>query len=408
VLTLGLTPAEKTALLAELRSSAQRMRVRVKVLDRDEKVIQSLDAPAGQIVSGSIDVDATADVTRSLDLELLDERHALGFDVASPAKAGLFADNFVAVERGVFVDTLSRWIDVPVFWGPLTNFSREGDRVKLEGQGKEALGLSPHFATQGYTIRKGRRVDDAIRDVMDRIGETRYALPDMGARLPRHAVVEPDEEPWRVVKFGWEAEDRVIRGKGKNRHKERVTVDYNGLVSLAGNMNLFYNGNGRLAARRRSRDPVLVLEEGRDLSARPVPRFDALAARNTVVVTGAKITRGKKPNRHHVQMRATVTLKSTHPLSTKSLARNGKPRHLTEFITADNLKTRAACRARGERVLREKSQDGLELAFECLPFPLLEELDTVRVRTDEYQLDVVLKRFTIPLDEGLMSIGWDR
>lgn len=408
MLTLGLTPAEKTALLAELRASSQRMRVRVSVLDRNEKVLHALEAPAGQILSGSVDVDATADVTRSLDLELLDERHALGFDAASPAKAGLFADNLVAVERGVFVDELERWVDVPVFWGPLTNFQRDGDRVKVEGQGKDSLGLSPHFATQGYTIRKGRRVDDAIRDVMDRIGETRYSLPEMSARLPRHAVVEPDDEPWNVAKFGWEAEDRVVRGKGKNRHKERVTVDYRGLIAYAGNMNLFYNGSGRLVARRRSRDPVLTLEEGRDLSDRPVPRFDVLEARNTVVVTGAKITRGKKPHRHHVQMRATVTLKSSHPLSAKSLARNGKNRHLTEFVTVDNLKTKAACRAHGERVLREKSQDGLELSFSCLPFPLLEELDTVRVRTNEYQLDVVLKRFTIPLDEGLMSIGWDR
>ena len=408
MLTLGLTPAEKTALLAELRSSSQRIRVRVSVLNRDEKVMHSLDAPASQILAGAVDVDATADVTRSLDLELLDEHRALGFDSSSPAQAGLFADNLVAVERGVYVDELSRWVDVPVFWGPLTNFERDGARVKLEGQGKESLGLSPHFATQGYTIRKGRRLDDAIRDVMDRIGETRYSLPDIGARLPRHAVVEPDDEPWRVVKFGWEAEDRVIRGKGKNRHKERVTVDYNGLIAYAGNFNLFYNGNGRLVARRRSRDPVLTLAEGRDLSDRPVPRFDVLSARNHVVVTGAKITRGKKPHRHHVQMRAAATLKSTHPLSPKSLARNGKPRHLTEFITADNLKTRAACRARAERVLLEKSRDGLELTFSCLPFPLLEELDTVRVRTEEYQLDVVLKRFSIPLDEGLMSIGWDR
>ena len=199
-----------------------------------------------------------------------------------------------------------------------------------------------------------------------------------------------------------------MQGKGKKRHRERVTVDYNGLIAQAGTFNLFYNGSGRLVARRRSRDPVLVLKEGRDLSDRPKPTFDALEARNHVVVTGATITRGKKPHRRQVQMRGSATLKSTHPLSPSALARNGKRRYMTEFVSVDNLKTAAACRSRAERILREKSQDGLELEFSFLPFPLLEELDVVRVATEEYELDVVLKRFTIPLDEGLMTAGWDR
>lgn len=404
---LPLTTSEKEAHLAALRADEQRVRVRVTVLDQNEKALHALDLPASQIIDGAVDVDARGEITRSLDLSFLDERHALGFDTANPTRTGLFADNFVAVERGIYVLELERWIDTPVYWGPLTGFERDGAIVKLEGMGKEELGLDPHFVTNGYTLRKGRRVDLAIRDVMDRVGETRYNLPDLGARLPRARAVEPDDEPWNVVKFGWESHRRVMRGKGKNRHRERIDVEYNGLIALAGNMTAFYDGLGRLTVRRRSRDPVLVLAEGRDILDRPKPKFDVLAARNHVVVTGAKVTQGKKPHRKQVQMRASATLASEHPLSPAKLARNGKPRRMTEFVQVDNLKTVAACRARAQRNLDERSNDGLELSFSCLPFPFLEELDVVRVQTREYALDLRLQTFTIPLGTGLMSIGWE-
>lgn len=412
MLELALTTAERAAFMATLRTS-HRMRVTVTVLDRNEKPLHRLDVPASKIVDGAVEVDALADITRSLRLEFVDEKRALTFDSASPSRTGLFADNLLAVEYGVRVPALARWVDVPVFWGPVTDFERSRSIVRVEAQGKEALGLDPHFVTQGYTLRKGRRVDDAIRDVMDRVGESRYNLPEMAKRLPRARAVQPEDEPWQVVKFGWESIERRLRGRGENRRKKRISVDYNGLASLAGPFVVYYNGRGQLTARRRTTNPVLHLEEGRDLVTLPVVTFDALTARNHVVVTGAKVTVGKKPNRRKVQRRAHATLQADHPLSPWALRRGRAgsevPRRMTEFVEADALKTNRACQDRADRVLRERSRDGLDLSFDALVFPHLEELDNVRITTADYALDFPLQRWTIPLRAGEpMVVGWTR
>jgi hypothetical protein len=403
VYQLPITAAQQQSLLDTLRTSHRR-RIQVAVRNRSEKVIEQLDVPASQVLSGSVTVDATADITRSLSLVFIDPQQRLGFDAGSPARGALFADNLVSVEYGVLVPSVG-WIDIPVFWGPVTNFERDRSQVTIEAQGKEALALDPHFATQGYTLKKGRRIDNAIRDVMDRVGETRYDLPDMPQRLPRVRSVQPEDEPWDVVKFGWEGGTRVWHGKGRQRHKQRVTVEFNGLISVAGNMRAFYNGAGRLCVRRRSTTRVLQLQTGRDLVTIPVVKFDALAARNHVVVTGAKVTVGKT----HVQRRASASLAPANPLSPESLARNGHPRYMTEFVSVDGLKTHQACVDRARRILAEKSQDGLDLAFDCLPFPMLEEHDVIRVVTDAYAIDIPLRQFTIPLAPGdAMNVGYSR
>lgn len=410
MLQLGLSADERAALMRTLTSS-HRMRVTVGVLDRNERPIASLTAPASRVLDGSVEVDANADITRSLGLTLFDPTRALQFDAASPARGALHAERMLRVSRGAYVRELGRWVDMPAFTGPLTLFERAGAEVRIEGLGKEALGLDPHFARQGYTIRKGRRVDDAIRDVMNRLGERRYSIPKIKKRLPKPRAVEPDDEPWDVVKFGWEAEVRRRVGKGKRRRRERVTVEYNGLVSLAGPFTAFYDANGRLVVRRRNVNPVHVFREGEGghLLGDPVPTFDVLAAVNTVVVIGATVTKGKKPNRRQVEMRGSATLPASHPLSPQSLGRNGRPRYMTEFLQVDNLKTRAACRARAARVLKERSRDGLSLAFESLPVPMIEEGDTVRVVTAGYSLDFRLSTFTIPLSsDAPMRVGWTR
>ena len=257
MLALGLTTAEYEALLATLRDS-HRIRIGVNVLDRNEKVIRALEAPASKIIAGAVTVDARADVTRSLDLTLLDENRALGFDSGLAGDDRPLRRQLRRRRRGVFVPGARPLDRRPGLLGIVTDFERDrATSSSVEGMGKEALGLDPHFVTQGYTIRKGRRVDDAIRDVMDRLGETRYSLPDVAARLPRARAVEPEDEAWNVVKFGCESHEirRTRKRPGERRKKKRVTVEYAGLVALAGHFTVYYDGLGRLtlAGARRTR-----------------------------------------------------------------------------------------------------------------------------------------------------------
>jgi hypothetical protein len=406
VLDLALSPADRATLLACLRGAQGpiRRRIGIHILDKREKVIESLDVPASRMVTGAVTVDATATVTRSLAMTFVDPLRRLGFDAASPGKGAIFADNMIAVRYAVEVDPLG-WIEIPVFWGPVTTFERDAASVTIEAQGKEALALDPHFATQGYTIAKGRRVDNAIRDVMDRMGETRYHMPDLSARLAARRAIQADDEPWDIVKFGWASQKKVYHGKGKKRRGKKVDVEYNGLVKIAGHYYPFYNGRGQLTVRRRTTLPMLTFQEGRDLLTVPTVKFDALAARNHVVVTGATVTVGKK----HVQRRASATLPPGHPLSPYAIGRNGKARYMSEFVDAPTIKTQAAAVAAAKQILAVKSAEGLDLSFDSLPFPMLEELDYVTVQTGDYSLAIPLETFTIPLDgSSNMTIGYTK
>lgn len=82
------------------------MRVEIQVLNRDEEVIRSLTVPASKILDGEVQIDATADVTRSLNLTLHDPNHRLHFDAESPADGALFADRFIRVYYQVPLPTL--------------------------------------------------------------------------------------------------------------------------------------------------------------------------------------------------------------------------------------------------------------------------------------------------------------
>ena len=117
MIDLGLTKAQDDAYRAALVTS-HRIRTKVLVLDANEAPVKGL---VPQVLSGAVTVEASAAVSRSLSMTLLDPNHKLTFDSASPADGALYADNFVQVTYGV--ETSLGWVDVPVFTGPVTGYS---------------------------------------------------------------------------------------------------------------------------------------------------------------------------------------------------------------------------------------------------------------------------------------------
>lgn len=387
MIPLGLTKAELDKLVAALRDS-HRMRVKVAILNADEKPVGYLtgDDKNGKVIGGAVQVDSTADVTRSLSLDLIDERHELRFDKNNPGAGSLFADNFITVQYGVYVGSLSTWIDIPVFWGPVTRFQRSGAEVTVEAQGKESLALDPHFATTGFTISKHTRLDTAIKRVMNRMGERRYSLAAVGdAKLSKHRSLTAQSQPWLEIVGG--AED-------KNGKKKPSLLSY-----AKRPMRGFYDGAGRLRVVRANREPVHAFRET-DLSGRPQVAYAVEEVINHVVVTGATPKGGKVP------VRGSASLQAPHPFSPAVLARNGERRFMTAFVDAPNAKTNEACRARARDELARRSREVVDVSFECLPFPLLEEYDEATLATDEYRMAFPVKQFTIPLSsDSLMSVG---
>lgn len=379
--SLGLSPALRREYEATLRTS-HRIRVTVTVRDRNEDVIATIRP---KVLGGSVQVDATAAVTRSLSMELLDPAHKLAFDAPNPSDMALYADNFLEVEYGVYLADSQRWVDVPVFWGTVTGFSRQGPKVTLEAQGKEALALDPHFVVAGYTLRKGMTVKAALQNVMRRVGERRFRLGAVSGKLAKARAVTPGESPWLVCLGG---------GEDANGNTKP------GLMSRArGNVHLYYNGAGFLSAKRRNSNTVWTFTEAQ-LTSEPGFKYDVLSFRNYAVVTGG-VRKGSK-----LHARGTYALPSAHPLSPARLARNGDRRFMSIFFEADNLKTNAACAAKAKQLVNAASFEGVEASFECLPVPHLEELDVVTLRTSSYSITFPLKQFTIPLTtDSPMTVG---
>jgi hypothetical protein len=400
MIDLGLDADERTAFHAQLRRS-HRIRVRVAILNRAEEPISDLDA---EVVAGAVQVDSTADVTRSLELTLLDPRRSLRFDPASPSDLALYADNFLAVERGVYVEALGRWIDVPVFWGPVTQFVRKGAEVKLEGSGKETLMLDPHLATQGYQLRKGARLDAAVRQVAGRVGETRYNLPDLPQRLSRTRIVEPESEPWKVLRGGDSAEHyqqkrRKKKRGGKGGKGGAEAKPPGGLVAAEQDFDCFYDGRGRLTVRRVNRNSIFTFAEDL-LTDEPEITYDVGEFRNYVKVDGGRAKGSKKA------AQAAAQLPASNPMSPAALGRNGRPRYMTMPVDADSAKTNAACRRRAALELGRVAQQGVSGSFPSLPVPHLEENDSITLRTAEETITFTLRAFTIPLtDDAAMSVG---
>lgn len=82
---------------------------------------------------------------------------------------------------------------------------------------------------------------------------------------------------------------------------------------------------------------------------------------------------------------------------------------LVEELEDDGIRTRREARRRGRRLLNQRLLEGLDVAFDCLPVPDLEENDVLRVSTGEFAAQFRLKKMSIPLTvDGSSSIGYNR
>lgn len=363
--------------------TSHRVRTTLTIRDQNEDVMAELRP---QMLSGSVQVDADADVSRSLSCVFLDPDNKLAFDSANPSDGALYADNFLEVKYGVYLSDLDEWVDVPVFWGTLTGLSRVGPEVTVEAQGKEALALDPHLVVSGYTLARGLTIQAAIQNVMARVGEERFSLAMVPGALSAARTVVPGESPWQVCSGGSE--------------------DANGLpipslISRSSSyLNIFYNGDGRLTAKPHNSNSVWTFDSSQLLS-QPGYSYDVLSFRNSAIVTGGVHLGTTR------LARAGYSLPAAHPLSPVSLARNGASRHMITFETVDTLNTDTKCRTRAQQIVEAAAFQGVEATFECLPIPHLEEGDTVTLTMDNYAVTFRLRQFTIPLTvDQPMSIGF--
>lgn len=399
MINLGLSAADKQAFHRALRSS-HRIRVRVRIHNRDEKIIHTF---RGSILSGAVQVDATQSSARSwvfarregqgsgpirtLDLTILLPRKDQAWLPDAPGSESAYADNFISVLYGVWVDDLSGgadWVDVPIFWGPITGLNKNGDQVTIRGEGKEILGLEPHVLWSPFTLRKGTKRTAAIRRVLEAIGERRFSIPRFGQRLKARWSLDRHQEPWKVA-------SRIAKW---------------------GDWQLFYDGRGRARIRRWPQNRVWLFKSGPNgtLLSKPNISYDTSETRNLIELTDSR------------QVRVVVRPGGHHPLSPWKLRRNGVMRYMVHREDLEGVQGEAEMRRRGERLLADLSAVQTNVEFDSLVIPHLEEGDRVGVlvgdtsratgparELDGVHIEFRLQRFTIPLTAGeSMSVGVNR
>ena len=379
--TMGLSTTQRRIFEDQLRTS-HAVRITVDILDSDEKQIGSLSTPQSSVLSGDVQMDNTAETKRTLSISIMDPDQKLALSPQSPADQAVFIDNFVSVKYGVWVVDLGEWVDVPIFWGPIKSLSRDDNNaVSIEAWGKEYLMKKPHLLWKSARFPKGKKTVDTLRAVMQIRGETRFGgLPDKANRkLPKPLSISRNQEAWKICKK----------------------------LAQSMNMQLFYDGDGQVRLRPFPATSIFLFDATRGIAQSLVQSeakltFDTDKFRNTVEVKGHK-------NDQKKQVHAVAYAPRNHPLSPWSLARDGKPRYLVESISNDHVKRLQQAKALAVRKLRSLLRAHVDVEFESLVVPHLEEMDIVALKTSEYNVDFELTQMTIPLTEqDTMSVGFNK
>ena len=364
---MGLSTVDLTAYVAGL-AAPHEIRVQGYVLDLQHNVLAEL---RDMIQTGQVTVDADKDITRSASLELTDSKGVLPFDSNAPYDGALFMDRMIQITYGVRSAKLDRWVDVPIFTGPISKLNRTGKTVSVSCLGKEWLAQRPAWRTKNYRV--GSLRTSVIRDLLTEVGETKFNLDTWTLKTANKYGVARETDVWALA--------------------ERMG---------AGRL-LYYNGAGTLVCRPALARPVYTFKTGTGGTVGTDVQIDYQAdgVRNIVWVVGGT-PKGKK-----VPVQYTAYADRNHPMSAQSLGRNGKARHLVEKIEDNDLLKESDCEERAEAELARLLQLYVSVGFDAVPVPFLEEKDAVAIQTGDYSQTFGLDQFTIPLEVGKTStIGY--
>lgn len=372
MLNLGLNSAD-LKLFNQSLTTHHSVRVTVQLLTLNHVYLADL---SDQLLDGQVSIDANAEVTRTLALELFDPDHTLKLDSTAPADGALFYDRMIRVVYSVKSELLPRWVDVPVFCGPITKMTRTVDKINVECQGKESLVTPPSVANVSRVFGKNTNRAALVRAIMAAHGgETKFSIPAYGNTTTGPVTLTSETNIWQIVK--------AINGSFSTRQ-------------------LFYDGRGVLVMRSTPTASTYTFKTGPGGNVTTVPTvdYDISNVRNVVRVNGA-IPAGKK-----TPITYQATLPRTHPMNHVAMGRNGVPRVLREIVTDDNVKTAAQAKALAVAQLNSLSLQYVDIKFDALVAPHLEPMDVYTLRTGDFSMSARVGQMTIPLRSAVSNIGY--
>lgn len=336
----------------------RQIEVEVTTLDGDLVSHLTPEVTGGNVV---VDAEAGDDVTsRILDMTFAQPNRML-FEPESSSDMPFHRKFAVHVTDSRLIAELGRWVECPVFSGPIFDFDRTGAEVRIVGHGWERQAFCVKWNEE--TFRKGKKKTDVIKDLLREAGFTRLGgIPDLSAPLPERLTLTKLDLLWPAI---------TKLARSMDRH-------------------IFFDATGKPRMRRLPDAPSFIFDD-RHLLADLVVDRAAAGTPNTFVVVGAK---PKGPKRRPRDVRE---LDPPHPNSKESLSLNDEPHRVAIREENRAIKTQAEAVARAKR-LRAKAERGMtDTQVDVLPFPHFEELDLLAVRDAVGAERIRLNRFTLGL-----------
>lgn len=368
MIRLGMTRKEYKA-LDRLLISSHRIKIKVVLMDLMHGHKEDLTE---HFYDGLVSVDADADVTRALDLVLIDPKGKIDLDPNSPARTSIFIADMISIKYVVTDPLGTERFGIPIFCGPIDDVSRDDWMLNIKCLGKESL--ANHNVWKGKVYKEGQKRIEVIEDLVVNVGgETKAELESSkDAKLNGDLKIDQTENPIHEAR-------KLARTMG---------------------LNLFWDGRGVAVLRNKKSSPVRPFLNSRWLTSRPKIDYDLSKTINAVRVYGKK--RKGKP-----RIKAKAVAKRRHPLSPWRIGRPDAPRYLWKEIEDDSITTKKEAKQVAKRELKQGLIAGIDVTFEGIPHPRWEELDVVKVSLPEYSVKFPLRRFTIPLVAGdVATVGY--
>lgn len=336
------------------------LKVTVQILDLNHNYVGDV---SNCFIGGQVNKSFWDIVTSGATLELLDPDNQVGFDTTNPSEGALYMDRMIKIVYSVWSQLLPRWVDVPVFCGPVIKAERDGAVLSIECQGKEVLWVAPQMAWTTKTYKKGDRLTSAVKDLIGtKGGEKRFDFPEWTRSLKKDYSLKVTTPTWDMA--------RKLVGS-------RLTHQ------------LFYDGRGYLKLRNCPTTPIFTFSEP-TLTSVPKLAFESDTIRNTTRVQGAT-PEGK------AQLIGVSELPSSDPSSSTALGINGKKRRLVEVVDDPDLNTQKEVNDEAKDTMDSLDLQNVVFDFNSFSFPHLEPGDVFQITTRKFSRNLRHKTFSIPL-----------
>lgn len=344
-----------------------------------------------EILDGQVDLlerDAKTDLYRStratvrdpeglLDDPALDLMLQVGYRVAVPGLHPMAAPPALIPRSIPFTISdivyIPQWIETLAFTGP---FARPQNRnadgtVALECEDRSHIAMRPGPKKE---YKKGANTVATIKKMLQDRGETEFDFPEGNKDKLDDKVVCDDSDEKRT----WVQAQKLADGLDM-----QLIYTTDGVCTLR----KYPDANGHAA------DLTGMFVEG-----------DPEAPSD---ITNRWVVKGKKPKgKHKKPFTAVADLPNSNPFSPHAMAVNGVNQWENPQTEDNNkLKNQAAVNARAKRLIKKAADDLVEKrTWQGIPVPGLDAMDVVLIGADTH----TVRRFSIPLRGGAMSLGYDR